>query len=649
MGLPFIFQSLESTGLGMPSVRLSIRISFLLIIIICLALYGETVFFDYVWDDSLLFLDKASLVNDPLSWHLLTEPVLPGTTYMRPLVFLTWFWEFNLFGQSPVLSHSVNLCIFIVNVLLIFSICQELAFIKGYQHSIELAFLAAIIYTVHPAVIEALAWVSGRFDLMATLFMLWAVRLYLAEFKSHTLKIAVIALLMMGGLLSKELGIVLPGVLLCIWMACYADQSRPFHQMVKQAILKNGYLLVASGVVFIIYFYLRTDRMGQVYHSTVSFSSAIDALFHNFLTIESIKFYFWKAILPFYDINPIHLRTDVDPHAWYSLLSDGVFLCLLLPLLLWNCYKYSLSAWLLLAGFFCIAPVLHLIPLSIGLNLGHERFMTAPLAFWIMAIVLIRYDRLCTGQFVSQRLYRYLWSLIISIWLLMATVTTIGTLPFWSSDLQLWNLAYRKNPDYLYVRYNYLYGALKAGRADLIEKEITKIQEESTKGLEVADQLIYSNVLIRKGDPEGLKYLEGVLYALPKFHELPNGKALLGSFYYLSSVQISSAYVDYANALLVFKGDVEAALKYNEAAGFYLKESEKIPLAYQRVGLLYAAGKFSEADSLLAVQRKLSFYRKDNLELSVSQLLAGFCNKVSLADARCSALVARGLIKPEHQ
>jgi len=78
-------------------------------------LYQDALSFGYVWDDTLLFVEKISLLNEPLSWGLLVEPVLPGTTYMRPLVFLTFYIEFAVFGQTPEVSHLINIFLLFLN------------------------------------------------------------------------------------------------------------------------------------------------------------------------------------------------------------------------------------------------------------------------------------------------------------------------------------------------------------------------------------------------------------------------------------------------------------------------------------------------------------------------------------------------------
>lgn len=90
------------------------KIYYLLIIIVTIVLYYPVFNAGYVWDDNLLFVEKVKLVNEPLSWRILTEPVLPDTTYFRPLIFLTMYIEFHLFGQNPISSHIINLLILIL-------------------------------------------------------------------------------------------------------------------------------------------------------------------------------------------------------------------------------------------------------------------------------------------------------------------------------------------------------------------------------------------------------------------------------------------------------------------------------------------------------------------------------------------------------
>jgi hypothetical protein len=302
-----------------------------------------------------------------------------------------------------------------------------------------------------------------------------------------------------------------------------------------------------------------------------------------------------------------------------------------------------MAAWLSLAGLVCIGPVLHFIPLSISENLGHERFMTTALAFLALAVVFLPWQHLSKVLRVPSVAAVRLVGLLLVGWLVLCCWTIYSVLPFWRSDLQLWNWAYKSYPSMDIARYNYLFGALQEGRSDLVSAAIEKMQKERG-GLEVGEQLLYANLLMREGDSESIKYLEGVLFALPKFHLMENGRSYIDNFY-LTATQMSSAYADYAMGWLIFKGDPKLALEYNSTALWYLRESQKIPMLYQRAAILYVLGDFVEADALLAEQKGLYYHRAAAMGKMVEQILARYCELDNADKVSCRRLRERGLIK----
>lgn len=621
------------------STKKNIFFSLLLITGLAVLLYAQTLNFTYVWDDSLLFLDKTALLNEYLSWSLLTEPVLPNTTYMRPLVFLTFYLEFNIFGQSPAISHAINLIIFIINTWLVFFLCLIIARNSQRAYPMRLALLAALFYTAHPALVESTAWISGRFDSLATLFILLSCITYLSSIRS-IFQISLICIFFMAALLSKELGALLPAVLICIWLACNNQTSNSLTRTINSAIRKNTMLLAAMLIMLIFYLYLRQQAMSNIYHAEFNTEYRQWAWFDHLLPLEALRFYIHQAILPFSTVNPLHKINSFSKESLYDLTINTFTVLLLLCFFIHTLINRSTASWLFMAALALITPVLYIVPLTIDENIGHERFMTAPLSLFVIAIVMIDYSKL----FITVKKNRFQYSLVIfsSIWLLLAAWTSYSTAGFWKSNLTLWNWALHNNPKSQLARYNYLHGALAEDRIDLIEIIIND-QLEKTQGLDVGDQLLYANMLIRKGDIEGMNYLEGVLYALPKFHEIPNGKEYMSTFP-LTATQISGVYNDYSNSLMVFKGNAKEALKYNEIAEFYLTESEKIPLYYTRIAIYYGLGKYSDAQKIYTSLEPLYHNRKEQIKKIIPQLLLEFCKQENSDKNICSELTRRKII-----
>lgn len=536
---------------------------------------------------------------------------------MRPLVFLGMYVEFGFFGQASSVSHTINFLIFLINVFLVFSLALRVAKLRERRCPDRLAFLAALFYVIHPSLIESVAWVSGRFDLMVTMFMLAAACVFLSDM-GKWLKISLVSVLMMCALLSKELGLVLPGVLFCLWMACYGDCYPGLMRGIASFLKKNCFLCFCMMGVYALYFVLRRDAMGEVYHLPWSLNYLVD-VFVEQLPFDALRFYFFQTILPFYSVSPLHPMEEFSREGVGNLFVV-IFVMTFMGFAL---LRREVSSWLFFAYFACLLPVLHLVPLTIGGNIGHERFLCAPLSFAVISLVMVRYDRLASMVSFPIRRGKYLLALLGVGWGGVAVLTIVSVLPFWGSELQLWNWAYKTHPNFAYARYNFLYGAIKESRFELVESEIERLQQENG-GLEVGEQLLYAILLINKEDPEGMKYLEGVFYALPKFYEMSGGRQKANNFL-LTSMQIGGGYAAYASGALIFEADAKKALKYNEIAGWYLSESEQIPVLYQRAAILYALGRFEQSERLYTELSKLHYYNENNVKSGAKKLLASFC------------------------
>jgi len=88
--------------------------------------------------------------------------------FFRPIVFLSFQIDYLIWGADSVGFHFTNLLIHSTNTILLFYLARRLG-LKEFG-----AAICALFFALYPANPEVVTWISGRFDLMVTMFTLLA-------------------------------------------------------------------------------------------------------------------------------------------------------------------------------------------------------------------------------------------------------------------------------------------------------------------------------------------------------------------------------------------------------------------------------------------------------------------------------------------
>ncbi len=125
----------------------------------------------FIWDDKNIFLVENRIVKIPDGLYKFW--CTNETTDYWPLTYSSFWIEWRLWGLSPAGYRVTNLILHIIESLLIWIILRRL--------SIPGAFLAALIFALHPVNVESVAWIAERKDMLAVLFFLLSIMCYLKE------------------------------------------------------------------------------------------------------------------------------------------------------------------------------------------------------------------------------------------------------------------------------------------------------------------------------------------------------------------------------------------------------------------------------------------------------------------------------------
>ncbi|MBU0751510.1 MAG: tetratricopeptide repeat protein [Gammaproteobacteria bacterium] len=405
-------------------------------------LYLPALSHGFVWDDHYFLIDLPYLRDSELWWRQLFEPLFVSRNYFRPLPLASFVMEMRLAGPDPFVFHLTNLLLHAANTTLVVLLVR--AAIPGGALA---AVGAGLLFAVHPALVENVAWISDRFDLMVALFVLLAL-VGERRLSGAFARAAWVGTTFLLALLCKESAVVLLA-LVPLWQAMRHWTDAEWRPWRRDA-WTRGDIAVWAGLLLALCAYLlvRYVALEGIYRNDSEMLRG-GFLQHMLLIGKTVGWYASLALWPFGRMLPVHPATTPvalgDAWAWLGLTGLLAGAVALGWALLWRpaARRPALAVAMALAA---LAPVANLVPLTIGDNLVHDRYLILSVAFLVLALALLWEN--------GSR--RRLGAATAGAWALAAVVTVAGLLPHWQSNLTLWRWAYEAEPASRIARESYV-------------------------------------------------------------------------------------------------------------------------------------------------------------------------------------------------
>jgi tetratricopeptide (TPR) repeat protein len=226
--------------------------TFLFLILTCIITYINILPNKLFFDDEELIYKNIYIQNLRFLPKYFTENMVAGagkiSNMYRPALLLSFAIDWKIWGDNPVGYHLTSIFLHCINSILVFILISKL-------YSKKIALLTSTLFSIHPAISEAIIYPSGRTDPLYCLFALLALILWNKFILRNNIVFYLVSLLFfILSLLSKESAIILP--FLCM-LILYKNYQLSFT---KETLYKIS-LSFPYFTIDIFYFVLRLTKL----------------------------------------------------------------------------------------------------------------------------------------------------------------------------------------------------------------------------------------------------------------------------------------------------------------------------------------------------------------------------------------------------
>jgi tetratricopeptide (TPR) repeat protein len=376
----------------------------------------------FLFDDNTLPFAKSAAA--------MADPMIVWITSNRPVLMFTYWVNARLSGSDTYSYHILNVIFHLITGGIVFFIVRrflEWSRVEVQQRNLLAAF-SALVFLLHPAQSEAVAYLAGRSESLSVMlaFAAFAVFIYRREPQISWITTLAVLALFMASLLTKQQTIALPGLLLLtdFWW----NPGFSFKGIRDNWKLYAPMALAALAAVAFFWNVITTD-------ATAGFAMKDFTWYQYFFTQCRALFIYLREF-----VLPVGLTADWDFPVSRTILDRGALFGLIALLALaaaaWHYRRrYPLVSFGFFAFLVMMSPTSSILPIR-------DTVAERRLYFGILGLLLI-----AAGLLSRVRLKRTSLTAALAVVLLIFTVATRSRAEVWSSAIALWQDTVEKSPD----------------------------------------------------------------------------------------------------------------------------------------------------------------------------------------------------------
>lgn len=367
----------------------------IVLVVLVLVSYWKVFDNEFVdWDD-FTYVVNNDLVRSSGDSYLKDLFTTPVSSNYHPITILSMRFNNNvcdscLNGISPAPFIRANVILHILNSLLVLLLVFLLT-----KRNFLTAFIAALLFAVHPAHVESVAWIAERKDVLYTFFFLsgliaWL--LFKQGGRGKPVWFFLSFLLFIFSCLSKAVAVVFPVIIILInFWSYHTDEEKPVLKSLKEAFSPGSLLpllpfFIASVFIGLMAFNIQDGKnflgfldMSKSAPDVVNEIGPFSVLQRIQIASFGIITYIIKFILPV-NLSPLY------PYPTLQEFSDGSFnlalwftlaaVIALVVMTIISLRKSKLYAFS--GGFFLVAAALVLQFITVGMAITADRYTYLP-------------------------------------------------------------------------------------------------------------------------------------------------------------------------------------------------------------------------------------------------------------------------------
>lgn len=416
-------------------------ISGILAAVIVAAVYWPARDNGFVWDDRQPLV-HTPVLRDPASWReaMLTAPLKdPAAT--RPIAMLSFMLQLWAGQTEPAPFHVVNIILHAVNVLLLVLFAGHV--LGGTTSTWKAALAAALsglIYGLHPALTESVLWISCRYDLLLTFFLLLALLFDRGLPAAGWTRALLVSAAFIAAVLSKETAVGFLLALPFVHLALDSTRGGSPARAAPAAALAGSFrvyvaLLVASLLYLVARFVLHGATLGMQ-SMVFQFGDVPTSGQRVLAAVASLSHLVADALWPFKGIVPSRaLELPIDIRNVAPVLAVGASAIVAAVLAACTIAGARLPALLFAAFIASLLPVINLVPLPgrWGQIWVASRYLTFPLVIiclgapFVFRVVEARLAKVIVRP-------RPLLSAVAAVWIAASMANVRVTIPLWKDE-----------------------------------------------------------------------------------------------------------------------------------------------------------------------------------------------------------------------